>query len=99
MKLSECQIGKKLKVSKTAVHNAIEKFKNEGTFADMKRTGCPKIFSNLDKRLMRKIVTCSPMTFAEEIQSQLQERGCKVSIRTVQHCLCTEFGVKSHKLA
>ena len=47
MKLSECQIGKRLKVSKTAaVHNAIEKLKNEGTFADRKRTGRPKIFSN-----------------------------------------------------
>ena len=40
MKLSECQIGKKLKVSKTAVHNAIKNFKHEGIFADEKRRGC-----------------------------------------------------------
>ena len=83
MKLSERQIGNKLKVSKTAVHNAIQKFKNEGTFADKKRTGRPKIFSPRDKRLMRKIVTRLPMTSGEKIRSQLQERGCKVSTRTV----------------
>ena len=45
MKLPERQIGNKLKVSKTAVHNAIQKFKNEETFADKKRTGRRKIFS------------------------------------------------------
>ena len=98
MKLSERQIGKKLRVSKTAVHNAIEKFKNEVTFADRKRTGRPKIFSNRGKRLMRKIVTRSPMACGEKILSQLQRRGCKVSTRTVQHRLLTEFRVKSHKL-
>ena len=58
MKLSKRQIGKKLKVSKTAVHNATEKFKNEEIFADMKRAGRPKIFGNQDKRSMRKTVTC-----------------------------------------
>ena len=57
MKLSERQIDKKLKISKTAVHSAIEKFKNEVTFADRKRTGRPKIFRNRDKRLIRNIVT------------------------------------------
>ena len=99
MKLSERQIDKKVKVSKSAVHNAIEKFKNERTFTDRKRTGRPKIFSNRDKRLMRKVVTCSPMISGEKIRSQLQKRGCKVSTRTVQHRLFTEFGVKLHKLA
>ena len=99
MKLSVRQIGNKLKVSKTAVHYAIQKFKNEGTFADKKRTGRPKIFSPRDKRLMRKIVTRSPMTSGEKIRSQLQERGCKVSARTVQRRLFTEFGLKSHKPA
>ena len=73
MKLSESQMGKKLKVSKIAVHDAIEKFKNEGTLADRKRTGRPKIFSKQDRHLMRKIVTCSPMTSGEKIRFQLQE--------------------------
>ena len=98
MKLSERKNGKKLKVSKTAVHKAIEKFKNEGSFADRKRTGRPNIFSKRDKRLMRKIVTCSPLTSGEKIRSQLQERGSKWSTRTVQRRLFTEFEPKSHKL-
>ena len=48
---------------------------------------------------MRKIVTRSPMTSGEKIRSQLQERECKVSTRTVQRRLFTKFGLKSHKPA
>ena len=68
MKLSKRQITKTCKVSKTAVQNAINKFKKEGTFADKKRTGRPS-----EKRLMMKVVTRSSMTSAEKIRSQLQE--------------------------
>ena len=93
IKLYQRQIGEMLKVSKTAVHNAIEKFKNEGTFADRKRTGHHKILSNRNKRLMRKIITCAPITSGEKIRSRLQERGCKVSTRTFQPHLFTEFGL------
>ena len=39
VKFSVRQIEKKLKVCKTAVHNAIMKYQNEGTFKDRKRSG------------------------------------------------------------
>ena len=77
MKLSERQIGNKLKVSKTAVHNAIQKFKNEGTFADKKRTVCPKIFSPRDKRLMRKIVTRSPRLLEKKFDLSYRKEDVK----------------------
>ena len=38
MKLSERQMIKKKIISKTALHIAVTKFKNEDTFADRKRT-------------------------------------------------------------
>ena len=64
MKLSEHQIVKTCEKSKTAVHNAMKKFEKEGTFADKTRTGRPEIFSSREKRLMREVVTRSPMTSA-----------------------------------
>ena len=91
MKLSERQIDKKLKISKTAVYNVIEKFKNEVTFADRKRTERSKIFSNRDNRLMRNTVIGKSMTSGEKILSQLQKRGCIVSTRIVQGRLFTEL--------
>ena len=36
------------------------------------------------------------MTFEEKERSQLQEKGCIVSKRTVQRCLFTEFRLKLH---
>ena len=62
MKLSERQIVKTCKENETAVHNAIKKFEIEGTFVDEKRTGHPRVFSSREKRLMREVVTRSPMT-------------------------------------
>ena len=37
MKLSEREISWQMKVSKTAVHNAMKKFQNEGNFKESKR--------------------------------------------------------------
>ena len=37
--------------------------------------------------------------FWKKIQFQLQEKKCKWSTKTIQGCLFTEFGLKSHKLA
>ena len=57
LKLSEREISKQMKVSKTAVNNAIKKFQNEGTFKDSKRSGCPRISSIRDNRVIRKVVS------------------------------------------
>ena len=97
MKLSERQIAKTRKVSKTAVHNATNKLKKEATFANKQITGRPRIFSNKEKRLIRKVVT--PMTSTEKNRFQLLERECRASTKTVQPCLFTEFRLKSHKPA
>ena len=54
------EIARKLKVSKTAVHDAITKYQNEGIFTDIKRSGRPKVTSRREDRLMHKTVTRSP---------------------------------------
>ena len=63
MKLSGRHIVYTCKENKTAVHNAIKNSKKE-TFADKKRTEHPRIFSSREKRLMREVVTRSPMNSA-----------------------------------
>ena len=46
----------KMKISKTAVHNAIMKYQNEDVFIDKKRSDRPRVTTSKD-RLMRKAVT------------------------------------------
>ena len=96
VKLSEHQTGKKLKVSKIAVYNSIEKFSKKGTFTDRKITGRFHIVSNKDRRLMKRMIARLPMTSEEKDQFQLQKKGCIVCTRTVQRRLYTEFGLKLH---
>ena len=54
-KLSEHEISRQMKVSKTAVHNAIKKFQKVGTFMDSKRSGRRRISIIRDDRVMAKI--------------------------------------------
>ena len=88
-----------MKVSKTAVHNAITKYQNEGIFTDRKRSGRPKVTSPREDRLMHKVVTRSPMSSSEKIQAKLIDTGTAVSTKTIQRRLSLEFGLKSCKPA
>ena len=60
LKISVRQIEKKPKVSKTqAVHNAIMKYQNEGTFEDSERSCLSRFTSSKDDLLMHKEITRS----------------------------------------
>ena len=102
MKLSEREISRQMKVSKTAVHNAIEKFRKfrkENTFKDSKRSGRPRISSSRDDRFIRKVVSQSPMSFAKKIQAGMAERGINMSKKTIRRRLSVDFGLKSYRPA
>ena len=62
------QIAKKVKASKTAVHNAIMKYQNEGTFKDRKRSGLPWASSCKGDRVMHKVVIRSPMSSSKKFR-------------------------------
>ena len=47
----------KMKISKTAVHNTIMKYQNEGGFINRKRSGRPRIITSREDRFLRKAVT------------------------------------------
>ena len=54
------------------------------------------IVSNKDWHLIRRMVPRLHMTSEEKERFQLQEKGCKVSKKTVQRCVFTKFGLKLH---
>ena len=87
LKFSVRQIAKKIKISKTAVHNAIMKYQNEGVFINRKRSGRPRIITSREDRLMRKAITHSPMSTTKQIQTKLMETGTAISKKTIQRRL------------
>ena len=85
-----------MKFSKTAVHNAIMQYQNEGVFIDRKRPGRPMVTTSKEDHLRR---THSPMSTFKKIQAKLMEIGTAVSRKTLQRRSSLEFGLKSFKPA
>ena len=97
--LSERKITAKLKVSKTAVHQSIKKFKQYGSNKDLHRSGRPRKTTIRDDHLMKRIVTRSPLSSINKVRAALLERGVIVGRMTVHRLLSREFGLKSCKPA
>ena len=93
------EIARKVKVSKTAMHNAITKYQNEDIFTDRKRSGRPKVTSRREDRHMHKVVTRSLVSFSIKIQAKLVDTSTVESTKTIQRKLSLEFGIKSCKPA
>ena len=91
-KLSEHEISRQMKVSKFVVHNAIKKFQKVGTFMDSKRSGRRRISSIRDDRVIRKVVSQSPMSSDKKMQAGIAERGIKISEKTIRRRLSVDFG-------
>ena len=62
----------------TAVHNAIKKFQNEEAFRDSKRLGRPRISSILDDRVIKKVMSQSPMSSAKKYRLEWQKETSKL---------------------
>lgn len=96
---SERKISEKLNVSKTAVHQAIVKFKNTGLYSDQKRSGRPRKTTVRDDHLIRRIAVRSPTSSCKKIRSVLLQKGTDIHRSTVSRRLTTEFGLHSRKPA
>ena len=59
LKFSVRQIAEKMKVSKTAVYNAIMKYQNEGVFINRKRSGRSRVTTTREDCFMYKAVSYS----------------------------------------
>ena len=66
-----------MKVSKTAVHIAIKKFQNKGTFKDSKISGRLRISSIWDYDVIRKVVSKS-MSSAKKYWLEWQKEVSKL---------------------
>ena len=96
---SERQISKAEKCSKTAVHNALAKFRNSGSNSDNKRSGRPRKTTARDDRLIRRVAVHSPQSSSKKMRSALLAHGTDVSCKTVKRRLTKNFGLKAFKPA
>ena len=96
---SERLISKKMKCSKYAVHNAVVKFQNTGSYSTDKKSGRPRKTTPRVDHVIRKIAVRSPMSSANKIRSALQEKGTEISRRTFSRYLGDDFGLKTHQSA
>ena len=58
--LSERQIFAQMGCSETAVHQAIAKYQQDGSYTDKKRTRRPRVTTAREDNVMRRIVVRSP---------------------------------------
>ena len=89
--LSECEIAAKLKVSKTAVHQSIKKFKQYGSYKDLHRSKRPRKTTIRDDHLIKEIVTRSPLSSINKVRAAFFERGVTLGRVTVSRRLSREF--------
>ena len=85
--------------SKTAVHQAIAKYEQDGSYTDKKRTGRPRVTTAREDNVMRKIVVRSPTSSMKKIRAELLRRGRRISHMTDSRRLSEEFNLKSYKPA
>ena len=76
---TERAISERLAVSKTAVHQAVVKFKNCGSYSDCKRSGRPRKTTRRDNILIKRYVVKSPTCSAKKIQAELGETGVAIT--------------------
>ena len=95
--LSERQISAQMGCSKTAVHQAIAKYQQNGSYTDKKRTGRPRVTTAQEDNVMRRIVVRSATSSMKKIRAELLRRDRRISNMTVSRRLSKEFSMKSYK--
>jgi len=75
---SERSLSEKQKFSKTAVHQAMARFKTFGSFQELSRAGRPKVTSQRDEHII-KMVERSPTTSSKKSWADLLLTGADVS--------------------
>ena len=93
------QIPAQMGCSKTAVHQAIAKYQQDGSYTDKKRTGRPRVTTAREDNVIRRIVVRSPTSSMKKIRAELLRRGRRISHMTVSRRLSKEFNLKSYKPA
>src|SRR4029434_8641037 len=80
-------ISKQLDIPVTTVAHIIQKFKGQGTVANLPGRGCKRKIDDKLKRRRIRIVPKEPRTTSNEIRGELQGQGTAVSDHTIRRCL------------
>ena len=80
-------ISKQLDIPVTTVAHIIQKFKVQGTVANLPGRGRKRKIDDKLKRRIIRMVTKEPRTTSNEIRGELQGQGTSVSDRTIRRCL------------
>ena len=80
-------ISKQLDIPVTTVAHIIQKFKVQGTVANLPGRGCKRKIDDKLKRRIIQMVTKVPRTTSKEIRGELQGQGTSVPDRTISRCL------------
>src|SRR4029434_10625792 len=78
---------KQLDIPVTTVAHIIQKFKVQGTVANLPGHGCKRKIDDKLKRQIIRLVTKEPRTTFKEIRGELQGQDTSVSNRTIRCCL------------
>ena len=85
--LSKGQIAVKIGFSKTAVHQAIAKYREDGVFTDKERTGRWGITTAREDHLIKGMVMRSLTSSMKKIRAALLRRDPQISHMTVSRSL------------
>src|SRR4029434_5441280 len=80
-------ISKQLDIPVTTVAHIIQKFKVQGTVANLLGRGCKREIDDKLKRRIIQMVTKVPRTTSKEIRGELQGQCTSVPDRTISRCL------------
>ena len=87
------------KIYLKAVHQAIGKYQQDGSYTDKKRTGRPRVTTAREDNAMRRIAVRSSTNLMKKIRAELLRIGRRISHKTVSRRLSKEFNMKSYKPA
>ena len=94
--VTQVHIGKQLGILKQSVNYTIKRFKETGDFKSRSRSGRLRVTTPTTDRMIRMACVRNPTTSALDISNLLP---VKVSTRTIQRRLHSEFNLKSYKAA
>lgn len=89
------EISKKLRISLCAIHKAVKRHEELGSFASRKRSGRPRVTTPQDDRAMMRVVKQSPKASSVQVLIRLPRTSQNVSTRTIRRRLF-DAGLKSY---
>lgn len=87
------QVAKQLSVSRSSVWRAVQRFRKEGSMNTLPRSGRPRMTTEREDRILRRLSVANPMKTAPDLKREMVvSEGTRCSVRTIRRRLCM-FGL------